>query len=155
MPAWKNTDEALFALGERFPGYGMNACLIKAAALNSLYSTYVFAITRMAERIHKTLSRPEFRPNALTKENAAQLVECIAALPPRSPLVEYEHDPDASPPESLHRNRRFRSFASKYCAVFINPLLFPILDEAAQHAVKLHLDPDEINRDSDYKSFVA
>jgi hypothetical protein len=66
------------------------------------------------------------------------LVEAIAALPPAN---------DEAP-------RRHRSFASKFCHFFIDADDFPIFDQAARDALRLHLGADELRgAESSYGGF--
>jgi hypothetical protein len=55
LPQWKNTDDALHALHNRFPEFDIKAMLLKVAAVNQLYGTNVYAVDRMARHIVEVL----------------------------------------------------------------------------------------------------
>ena len=55
---WKATDEALDDLSRRIPSFNASACLIKASAINQLYSTNVYALPAMAEHIAEVIAGP-------------------------------------------------------------------------------------------------
>jgi hypothetical protein len=148
---WDLTDKALRKLNECYEGFSLGACMVKAAAVNSLYSTYVLAITQMAEHIHAVLQLEEF--GSITESNSAELVERIAALKLSSARADQGLDPDMAAPKR-HKQRQFRSFASKFCAFFVNPDLFPIYDEAAREAIKHHLPPEDVDQLLTYSAFM-
>jgi hypothetical protein len=122
LPMWNLTDKALRKLNECYEGFDLDACMIKAAAVNALYSTHVLAITQMAEHIHATLQREEF--GSITGRNSVDLVESIADLKLSAIRTDQELDPEDMTAPKQHKKRQFRSFASKFCAFFVNPDLF-------------------------------
>ena len=152
LPMWDLTDKALRKLNECYEGFDLDACMIKVAAVNALYSTNVYAITRMAEHIHATLQREEF--GAITEKNSVELVESIADLKLSATRIVQELDPDDITGPKQHKKRQFRSFASKFCAFFVNPDLFPIYDEAAREAIKHHLPAEDVDQLLTYSAFM-
>jgi hypothetical protein len=114
LPRWRLSDEALFRLRDRIPEWDQPACLLKSAAINTLYGTKVYAVIPMAEHIARILAAPR-----KDRPSGDDLVESIARLPISS--------------------RVFISFASKFCHFFIDPDVFPIFDEAARQVLKYHL----------------
>lgn len=136
LKRWRRGERALESLKERFPGFGQEATLLKAVAINSLYGTNVFAIARLAERVSRVLVR--------TKIGRAgpDLVESIAILP--------SEDAD-------QEERRFISFASKFAHFFIDSDRFPICDSYAAAMLKFHLKgttSTQVNTPS-YSQFVV
>jgi hypothetical protein len=73
LRVWRITERALENLSARYPGFDLDACLVKAAAVNALYSTYVLAITRMGQHVHDVLQREHFR--TITQDNSTALVD--------------------------------------------------------------------------------
>jgi len=119
--------EGAFALlRRRCPDFSVEACLLKCAAIDDLYSTRVYAIARMAQHLAEVMRDPPQEP--------AALVTAIASLPP---------------------SRHF-SFASKIAHFFVDAERFPILDSYCEQMVKLHLGrggwKPESNR---YEAFVV
>src|SRR6266566_1883816 len=113
LSGWQTTDGALHALHSRFPGFDDEATLLKVAAVNQLYGTYVFAVGRMAEHI---------RVDVMPKEGKiadVDFVEELATLPE----IKYKHI----------------SFSSKFAHFFIDKERFPIYDSFAEDMVKFHL----------------
>lgn len=151
LNTWRSIDDALRRLHERYPGFTLDACMVKVATVNALYSTYVLAVSQMAEHVHHVFGRKEFQ--LITKENSTTLVETIADLK-LAPQVDRDLDPDDPPPHRRPRERQFRSFASKFCAFFVNAELFPIYDEAAREAMKYHLARHELDSATTYIAFV-
>lgn len=122
LKQWKLSDAALIRLREAVPGFDAEACLLKSIAVNSLYGTQVLAIVRMADHIKKTMAQ------TLPALVGPELVKAIAALP-----VSEGETP-----------RRSVSFAAKFCHFFVDEERFPIYDEAARNAIKLHLGPSAV-----------
>jgi hypothetical protein len=105
LPIWSNTDKALNALNEAYKGFGLDACLIKAASVNSLYSTYVLAISKMAGYIHELLHDKVLA--SITEDDAIELVEKIADLH----LPSVTHDQELEPTEiRVQKPRQKRRF---------------------------------------------
>ena len=111
LPQWKDTDDALRALYDRFPGFDVKATLLKVAAVNQLYGTNVYAVDRMARHIVDVLNARE------GFDDIDFLVEELATLP----------------------RRKHISFASKFVHFFIDKERFPIYDSFAEDMVKFHL----------------
>jgi len=109
LQQWQVTDRALYALHTKFPGFAIEATLLKVVAVNQLYGTYVLAVDRMTRQIVDVLS---------TKDNLddISLVEKIAQL-----------------------ERKHTSFASKFAHFFIDKERFPIYDSFAEDMIKFHL----------------
>ena len=86
-------------------------------AVNEIYGTQLFATVRMARHIEGLF--------ASTSAGTADLgiVEQIAALPSREG----------------EKRRMSISFGSKFCHFLVNPIRFPIYDDAAREAIRLHL----------------
>ena len=118
---WESTDRAFELLRDRLPGFSREACILKAAAINDLYSTRVYAIWRMAEHLHQVMT--DHPP-----EDPVELVTTIAALP----------SADGSGPERMHW-----SFASKIGHFFIDGDRYPIYDSYCRDMLALHLGPTE------------
>jgi hypothetical protein len=116
LTIWTATDRAFQQLREGLPGWDLEACILKAAAVNHLYSTNVFAIGRMAEHLMGVMQKPPDDPVAL--------VEAIASLP------------DA---EGKAVERKHWSFASKLCHFFVCGARFPIYDSYCRAGVARHL----------------
>lgn len=119
-------DAALIRLGEVLPGFDAEACLLKSVAINTLYATQVYAISRMAQQLHVALAKIN------SKEVGPELVEKIASLPTGKP----------------GKSRKFVSFAAKFCHFYVDEKRFPIYDEAARNVIELHLGKRGYIRDS-------
>lgn len=126
LTQWRVTDSALKQLRTALPGFDQGACLVKSVAVNTLYGTQILAIVPMALYVEECL-------RGLTLETVGpELVEKLASRTARDGL----------------KQKRFTSFAAKFCHFFIDEERFPIYDEAARVVVKLHLgmtaltDPD-------------
>ena len=114
---WSATVEAMDLIREKLPGFDLSTCLVKFAAVNTLYATRVYATTRMAKYVHQVTPRN-------TASLGPDFVDRLSELP-----VE---DPD-------EKVRRFTSFASKFAHFFVNPERFPILDSFVEVSLKHHL----------------
>ncbi|HSH81625.1 MAG TPA: hypothetical protein VLA19_24105 [Herpetosiphonaceae bacterium] len=125
MSGWTITDRALTALGERFPESNREAVLLKVAAVNQLYGTYVYAVTRMAEHVAAVLKSADTATGGDTLADVA-LIERLAALP-KAPAQQSE--------------RKHVSFASKFAHFFIDRERFPIYDSYAEQMAAYHLGP--------------
>jgi hypothetical protein len=117
LKQWRLSDTALAKLNEDVSGFGREACLLKCVAVNTLYGTQVLAIVRMAEHVCQVMTR------ATAGQAGPEIVKQIAALPAGGE----------------EKQRKFVSFAAKFCHFFIDPERFPIYDEAARDVLKLHL----------------
>src|SRR5258708_9467222 len=127
LPQWQITDYALHALQVRFPGFDIEATLLKVVTVNQLYGTNVYAVIRMAQHIAKVMSE------ANNMEDA-DLVEELASL----------------------TGRQHRTFASKFAHFFIDMHRFPIYDSFAVKMVAYHLGRQEqvINTGHPYQAFI-
>jgi hypothetical protein len=113
---WQLEEDVLCTLATSLPSNCDPAHVLpKAATLNSLYATNVFAITDMARHIATIFGDSRRR-------SRVELVSSIACLPLDG------------------KTRHFRSFASKYCHFFVDAEAFPIMDSYAQRALTHHLD---------------
>lgn len=117
LPQWRLADATLDMLATRLPGFTAEACLLKTVAVNAIYGTQLLATTRMANHINAVLR------DAGNGKSDLGLVEQIARLPARQG----------------EKPRLLVSFASKFCHFFISTETFPMYDEAARDALKLHL----------------
>ena len=118
LPRWLATDRALDALAKHFPGFGLEAALLKVAALNQLYGTNVYAVARMAEHTSRVMAE------VTDTRSEAELVEQLAALP------EVRDD---------EMERKHLSFASKFAYFFVDRERFPIYDSYAVETLSYHL----------------
>jgi hypothetical protein len=110
MLQWVLNDNALSKLATLMPGWSGEESTIKCVSINSLYSTQVYAIVRMAAHVRQIFEKKFTNPGP-------ELVEQIARL-------------DSS--------RNHTSFASKLCHFFVSADL-PIYDEVARKTLKMHL----------------
>lgn len=115
---WQRSDRALESLRDRMPGFGPEATLLKAVAINALYSTNVYAIVRLARHVQTVLA------DADLDKAGPELVEKMAWM--------RDEGPD-------HKERRHRSFAAKFAHFFIDPERFPIFDSYADRMLRWHL----------------
>jgi hypothetical protein len=118
IPAWRDTDLAFESLRVALPGFDAPTTLLKAAAVNALYYTNVFAIARVAAHFTDVLARSD-----LQREGAG-LVERLAAVPQGG---------------SEKRPVRRTSLAAKFAHFFIDGDRFPIYDQYAVRMVAHHL----------------
>ncbi len=112
LTSWKATDAALDLLAQRVTGFDLRACLIKAAAINQLYGTNVYALTRVGAHV----------AGVMASQADGNLVERLAAVP------------------SEGRVRRHLSFASKFAHFFVDKGRYPIFDSYAVRGLRHHLD---------------
>jgi hypothetical protein len=106
-------------LASYMPGFAPADTLIKVAAVNQIYGTNLYAVSRMAAHISRLFASRK-RPSG------AALVEAIAGLP-------------AAPGTA---SRRHLSFASKFCNRFIDREEYPIIDTLANWTLRRHLGAD-------------
>lgn len=132
---WTMSDRALAALAQALPGFDAEGCLLKTVAVNALYGTRLFAVLQMASHIERLMASTDL---ATADEG---LVEAVA---------------DLSRAGAQTKNRRYHSFASKFCHFFIDPERFPIMDRYANGMLKRHLGRREYedDRDRPYRAFV-
>ena len=115
---WSATVKAMDLIRERIPGFDLPACLVKFAAVNTLYGTKVFAAIRMAKHIRSVM------PDVAADSPGPELVDLLSELP--------AEDGEKMTP-------RFTSFASKFAHFFVSPETFPILDSFVEVSLKHHL----------------
>ncbi len=108
---WQATDETLDSLARSFPDFDFKSILLKAAAVNALYGTQVYAVAEVAEHLCNVLRNT-------TLPATPALVEELAK-------VKFVKG-------SKHITWTFRSFASKFAHFFIDPNQFPIYDSYAE-----------------------
>jgi hypothetical protein len=116
LEGWKLSDKALIALSEKFPGFESHVCLLKCVAINAIYGTNVLAIVKMRKHVEDVLGKCDL------SKVGPELVDEIAKAP---------EDEDG-------KSRRRTSFASKFCHFFVSAERYPIYDDAACNALKLH-----------------
>ena len=116
---WQATDEALDSLARSFPDFDFKSILLKAAAVNALYGTQVYAVVEVAEHLCSVLG------------NTA--VPATPALVEELAKVKFVRG-------SKHITWTFRSFASKFAHFFIDPNQFPIYDSYAVKMLTYHLN---------------
>lgn len=129
---WAATDRAFDRLGRQF-GWGRESCILKAAVINDLYSTRVYAIWRMAEHLMKVMMNPPDDP--------ADVVEAIASLPDDDGITRRKH----------------WSFASKIGHFFINGDKYPIYDSFCREMISYHLGGKSSPMDTGnpYRTFIV
>ncbi|NPV29141.1 MAG: hypothetical protein HPY58_05655 [Firmicutes bacterium] len=110
---WQSVDEALDSLARSFPGFDFKSTLLKAAAVNALYWTQVYAVVEVARHMHRILE-------GAAAPLCPDLVESLGRVP--------------------GLGRKFRSFASKFAHFFIDPERFPIYDSYAVRMVTYHVE---------------
>ena len=115
---WRVSDGALHALARRFPDFGDEAVVLKSVAINALYGTNIFAITRMAEHAKGVIATTDLA------SAGPELVEQLAALPKTA---------------KQKKPRLYLSFASKFAHFFVDSERFPILDNYAAKTLVFHL----------------
>jgi hypothetical protein len=117
LKQWRLSDAALTRLSQDVSGFGPEACLLKCVTVNTLYGTQVLAIVRMADHVWQVLAKHPI------EDLGPDIVKHIARLPSSGD----------------DKQRKFVSFAAKFCHFFIDQERFPIYDEAAREVLKLHL----------------
>lgn len=134
---WQATDKALDFLARSFPDCHFESILLKAAAVNALYGTQVYAIAEVAEHLCSVLGNT-------TLPATPGLVDELAKMR----LVR----------GAKQITRTFRSFASKFAHFFIDPDRFPIYDRYAVKMLTYHLNGkgrEELSYDQFAASFSA
>jgi hypothetical protein len=135
LEQWRLADQALRLLADHCPNFEPAACLLKVAAVNALYGTNLYAITRMAKHVAGVLAGTDL------VAAGPELVERLADLPAA---------------EGQKRKRRHYSFASKFAHFFLGEERFPIMDSYALAMLKRHLGRRQYldNKDHRYGAFV-
>lgn len=113
---WQVTDEILDSLACSFPDFDFKSILLKAAAVNALYGTQVYAITEVAEHLCSVLRDTTILATHTLVEELAKVKFARGSI------------------------RVFRSFASKFAHFFIDPEQFPIYDLYAVKMLTYHLN---------------
>lgn len=133
LEQWRLADQALQRLADGC--FELDACLLKVVAVNALYGTNLYAVTRMAKHVTGVLTASD--PAA----TGSDLVERLAALPAT---------------EGQQRKRRHYSFASKFAHFFLDAERYPIMDSYAVSMLKRHLGRRRYSDDKDrpYAAFV-
>lgn len=133
LKTWVASERAFERLRDQMPGFALPTSLLKAAAINDLYSTRVFAIWRMARHVSEVA--------CTLPKNPVEAVRKIARL---------SADGEGEAPTHT-------SFASKFCHFFIDSERFPIYDRYCRNMVARHLGRDQLQRDSrnPYRAFKA
>lgn len=128
FPAWRLADDALSELRGRFPSFDETSVLLKTVAVNTLYSTNVFAVQKMAQHIVAVLAKTDL------VAAGTELVENIATL----------------------GSRKHISFASKFSNIFIDGERFPMSDSYAIEMAERHLGKANAvdDRDHPYIAFL-
>lgn len=123
LPQWQLMERALDRLAAD-TRLDPEACLLKACAINSLYSTQIRRIVRMAALLHDVLSGHKIA----TSDDAS--------LHPVQALINLVEDVA----ESSGRETGWRqySFAAKFFHFFVDPRC-PILDDVAEDEVHRHI----------------
>ena len=134
IPAWHRSEEALVLLGERVTGFSPAETLLKATAVNALYSTNVMAIVRVSEHFATELSKWDLATCG------PELVVALAAVP--------QGGSEPAP-------KRRISLASKFAHFFIDENRFPIYDQYAVAMVAKHLGIAEMSLSGHYVAFAA
>jgi hypothetical protein len=131
LPQWQLSDLALVTLQRAVTDFGPEACLLRAVATNAIYGTNVLAITRVAKHVEAVLGRHDL------SQAGPELVLEMATVPG----------------ENGQASRKRTSFASKFCHFFVGAERFPIYDDAARQALKLHFGRSI--KAHDYEAFCA
>jgi hypothetical protein len=114
LDEWKAADRVLNYLAQALPhNTGGDQVLLKAAILDRLYGTRVFALHAMASHIASVFSAHP------SHQDECSLVEQVARLE----VSRKDHE----------------SFAAKYCHFFVDSAHFPLYDKYARESVRLHL----------------
>ncbi len=116
LEGWTTTERAFEELQRVLPDYSRGAVLVKAAAIDRLYSTNV-----RGQAIHQVV---------------CQIVKVMKGMkmPPEDPVAVVEEIIEA-PDVGKH----YRSFASKFAHFFIDSKLFPIYDSFCRRQTADHL----------------
>jgi len=130
---WQATDEALDSLASSFPDFNFKSTLLKAAAVNALYGTQVYAVAEVAEHLC-----------AILRETRLPATPALVGDLARVKFVR----------GSKQETRTLRSFASKFAHFFIDPDRFPIYDSYAVKMLTYHLD-GKAREELPYGDFVA
>jgi len=120
LDQWKRSDRVLGMLRNAFPSNTKDTdVIVKVAAINQLYSVRLYPVNEMADHIASIFKR---------SLHTDELVENIAALPTHM------------------KQKRYLSFASKYCHFFVDSEKFPIFDRYALKTLRKHLGRDAKSR---------
>lgn len=121
-PATAASDQAVSKAFRSFPRNGrLEEILLKVAVLNSLYSTNIFALTKVAIHIYQLQIDNALAQHSLT------VVDAIACI------------------EFNGKRRRNYSFATKYCHWHL-PDVYPIYDSYVERLLWAYQQQDEFAR---------
>jgi hypothetical protein len=134
IAAWRRSDEAMLALRSGVPGFSAAETLLKAATVNALYYTNVFAIVRVSEHFASELARSDLG------SAGPELVERLANVPKGG---------------SERKPVRRTSLAAKFAHFFIDEDRFPIYDRYAVRMVAKHLGRSITSVEAPYSAFAA
>ncbi len=115
---WTDSERVLNTISNKFPKFDKDSMLIKSVIINTLYSTNVMAIARMAVHLNNVIGKIDIN------KAGPELVEKMALLPRTKSQIKV---------------RRFHSFSAKFAHFFIDNDKFPILDSYAEKMLKYHL----------------
>jgi hypothetical protein len=86
LPLWSAADQGLIWLGKNHEGFAIHSCLLKTAAINSLYATGIRDIYRLPEHVGRTLSTSEHfnwiekKSRLPTEETRARAIKLVSDL---------------------------------------------------------------------------
>jgi hypothetical protein len=130
LEQWRLADQALRRLADSCRDFEPDVCLLKVAAVNALYGTNLYAITRMAKHVAAVLASADLAAAG------PELVERLADLPAT---------------EGQKRKRRHYSFAAKFAHFFPDEERFPIMDSYALAMLKRHLGRRQYSHDTAHR----
>lgn len=131
LTSWRTSDEAIAAVAAQTDNSSVAGALARAALINQLYNTNVYALYRMAEHISVVFSGGD-------APHGPDLVTLIAELPAA---------------EAGGVARRHVSFASKYAHFYVDPEAYPILDSYAEDMLAFHLGKGKSPKSDRYRRF--
>jgi len=116
LTQWADTDRIFGVLRNHLPGFSYDEVVVKAATLNHLYSTRVFALLAVSKHIASVMADPPDDPT--------ELVTALATVPDRA---------------ATKGPRHHWSFASKFTHFFVDADQFPIYDSYNVMMLRYHL----------------
>ncbi len=116
LPQWEDTERIFATLRDRLPGFNYEEVVVKAATLNHLYSTRVFALLTVSKHIAAVMADPPDDPD--------EFVTALATVPDRA---------------ATKGPRHHWSFASKFTHFFVDADRFPIYDSYNVMMLRYHL----------------
>lgn len=131
LPQWEDTERIFMMLRDRLPGFSYEEVVVKAATLNHLYSTRVFALMTISKHIAAVMADPPGDPD--------ELVTALATVPDRA---------------STKGPRHHWSFAAKFTHFFVDADRFPIYDSYNVMMLRYHLGRQAVvNNVNPYAAF--